>query len=143
MVSPNATVEPVQRGREIVQNGELKNIREKVGISATVQAHYIGVQPVQLHAWEKGRSSPSPRSAIKVTNWYIDVHVELSNTVHDFDQLVHVSRASQYLGMSYATVLDWCSRQMLRCSDLGPLGVFVPRDEVVNHSKSGLGGGER
>ena len=102
----------------------------------------IGVQPVQLHAWEKGRSSPSPRSAIKVAHWYTDAEAALEREDHPFEDLIHVSRASQYLGMSYATVLDWCGRRLLRCSDLGPLGVFVPRDEVKHLSKTGLGGGD-
>lgn len=97
----------------------------------------IGVPPTQLYQWERGQSRPSPTSAIKITKWY-DRALSALDLWSDLEQpqdLVHVSQASQYLGMSYTTVMDWCSRGLIRCKDFGALGLYVPRYEVASLSR--------
>lgn len=135
ITEPRDDQELAEQGKEILALGKLRELRDKLGLSTTVQAYMIGVQPIQLRFWEKGASAPSRRSAIKINNWYEGAMDKLGEVDVAFEDLVHLSVASQYLGISYAAVMDWCARDLLQCLDLGELGLYVPRHQVVTLSK--------
>lgn len=132
---PTEVSELSRLGREAIKNGQLVRTSESLDISVTTLAHMIGLAPGQLHSWIKGRSRPSNRSSEKVGQWYQRVVAQLDQAAVRSADLVHVSTASQYLGASYATVIGWCEQGILRCEDLGELGLYVHRDDVASLSK--------
>ena len=111
-----------------ITSGGLARLREQFSLSLTMQAHLIGVPPHSLAAWERGTTAPSAASIAKVTQWYEKAQVA-QETVNSAD-LVPLSTASQLLGVGMATVRERCRTGALPCLDLGPLGFYVPRDEL-------------
>jgi hypothetical protein len=94
-------------------------------------ASLIGVDAASLKMWVDGTREPSHTSARKVGEWMARVDVVKKSKTPP-DELVSLSMASQYLGMSYATVLEKCQTRELTCVDLGPLGVFILRSDIPN-----------
>lgn len=124
----------IQLGQKVVTDGSLKTIRGELGISVAVQAHMIGIQPIMIGSWESGKNRPSARSAVKVANWFThakEVLDSLAGHPVRSGELLHVSLASEQLGISYATITDWCQRNLIECVDLGTLGLYVRREQVM------------
>lgn len=125
-----------QVGLGLVHGHKLRELRERYGFSRSAQAHMIGVSPTALRSWENGRALSSV-SAKRVASWYTEVQ-EHGTSVEDdlldqieLGQLVHVTVASQQLAMSYSTILQKCQGGMLRCVDLGPLGLYISKAELL------------
>lgn len=119
-----------EHGLRVITDGHLRWLRNQLGLSITMQSHMIGVQPAALRSWEEGLSMPSSGSRSKVVDWYEQVMDRLAQADVVYADLVHVSLASQYLARSYATIQAMCTAGALRCVDLGPLGLYVAREEL-------------
>lgn len=120
----------MELGEEVLKKGHLSRLRDRLGLSVTMQSHMIGVQPSALRAWEQVTSRPSTGSLIKVGRWYEQAVDSLGKTDIGSADLVHVSLASQYLARSYTTIRAMCESGALRCVDLGTLGLYVAREEL-------------
>lgn len=122
-------------GRELVKNQSLRLVRDKYGLSRSAQAHMIGVPPTALRLWEDG-STPSRPCAARIANWYQFLAAWVASADEKLldmvaqGELIHVTVASQRLAMSYSTITEKCRTQVLRCYNLGPLGVYVHRDQL-------------
>lgn len=122
-------------GHRLVTEGKLRDLRNRLGLSVTMQSHMIGVQPAALRAWEAGTTMPSSPSCQKVLTWYEQAMDALDRPDVDSADLVHVSVASQYLARSYASIRAMCESGAIRCVDLGPLGLFVAREELAEPNR--------
>lgn len=131
---PSDEQELAQLGSDVVKNGQLVSIRDRFRLSTTMLAHMIGVAPGRLLLWLHNGYDPSRKSAIKIGNWYERATSKIAELEVGSADLVHVSTASQQLGASYATITDWCTRGLLRCQDLGVLGLYVHKDDIAGPS---------
>jgi predicted transcriptional regulator len=118
---------PVYR---LIRDGGLRELRLKLGLSVTMQAHMIGVQPIAVRGWETGQITPTQDSCNKVQAWYERAVDTLRQADIGSRDLVHVSQASQFLARSYVTLDRMCKSGALKCVDLGPLGLYVERAEL-------------
>lgn len=121
-------------GRDLVQTYRLRALREQFGFSRSAQAHMIGVSPTALRDWEEGVPL-SRASAQRVSKWHLSVDTvgvdeEVAESIRN-GELLHVTVASQQLAMSYGTITEKCRSGLLRCVDLGPLGLYIHRDELL------------
>lgn len=119
-----------EHGLRVISDGHLSWLRKQLGLSITMQSHMMGVQPAALRSWEEGLSMPSKASRTKVATWYEQVMDRLAQADVVYADLVHISLASQYLARSYVTIRAMCSTGALQCVDLGPLGLYVAREEL-------------
>ena len=123
-------------GHQYLREHKLRRLRERYGFSRSAQAHMIGVSPTALRDWERG-GSPSRISSRRVAQWYQEVE-EFEHSIEagvfldlEIGALVHVTNASQQLAMSYGTIVEKCREGMLRCVDLGPLGLYISKAELA------------
>jgi DNA-binding transcriptional regulator YiaG len=56
----------IVRGREIVESGDLRRVRETLGMSRPEMAALLGISWTTLRAWEFYGSVPRPEKAIHV-----------------------------------------------------------------------------
>lgn len=124
--------EQANAGREAITNGTIQNVKDTFDLSWPVVANLIGVDAASLKMWMDGTRVPSHASAVKVGEWITRVQDDGPPSRYRPDELVSLPVASQYLGMSYATVLQKCQDRELTCVDLGPLGVFILRVDIPN-----------
>lgn len=128
-------------GREVIDTGKLVALKETFNLTWPVMANLIGVDPASLKMWAEGTRVPSHTSAKKLGVWMAAVRDQYPQfrAEHHPDDVVSLSMASQYLGMSYATVLQKCQARELTCVDLGPLGVFILKSDIPNLVEAGHG----
>lgn len=119
-------------GREALSGGGVLSLKQRFNLSWPVMASLIGVDAASLKMWVEGTREPSHASARKVGAWMLNLQLNGPITRHEPQDLVSLSMASQYLGMSYATVLQKCQARELTCVDLGPLGVFILKSDIPN-----------
>lgn len=124
-------------GREALSSGRVRSLKEQFNLSWPALASLIGVDAASLKMWIDGTREPSHLSARKVGAWmlqadYAEKSVALRADGVTPDDLVSLSTAAQYLGMSYATVLQKCQDRELTCVDLGALGVYILKMDLPN-----------
>lgn len=123
------------RGREALTNGRVRSLKEQFNLSWPAVANLIGVDAASLKMWIDGTREPSHASARKVGAWILQADYAQRGVVLRADgvtpeDLVSLSMAAQYLGMSYATVLQKCQDRELTCVDLGALGVYILKRDL-------------
>lgn len=125
--------ELIRLGQLSILNGDLRRLRDKVGLSRNAQAHLIDVTPDALKRWEAGEQGMNAQSALRVGEWFWAAQRAIEDAeAHgvDLGELVPLSTASQYLAMSAEEVLEKCQTGDLRCEDLGELGRFIYRAHI-------------
>jgi hypothetical protein len=119
-------------GRHAINSGAVLRLKNQYDLSWPVLAGLMGVDPASLKMWVEGTRVPSHMSARKIGAWIHDVQNIGPISRHQPDELVSLSMAAQYLGMSYATVLQKCQAHELTCVDLGALGTFILKSDIPN-----------
>jgi hypothetical protein len=119
-------------GRAALANGRVRSLKDQFNLSWPVMANLIGVDAASLKMWVDGTREPSHTSAKKLGAWYLSVQDTYKQICMDYgaDDMVSLSVAAQYLGMSYATVLEKCQARELTCVDLGALGVYILKSDL-------------
>lgn len=122
-------------GREAIASGRVRSLKEQFNLSWPAIANLIGVDAASLKMWVDGTREPSHTSARKLGVWLLQAnHAEkgLARRADGVtpDDLVSLSTAAQYLGMSYATVMQKCQARELTCVDLGALGIYVLKTDL-------------
>lgn len=124
--------EQAETGREAIRSGKILSLKEQFNLSWPVLANAIGCDPTALRQWVTGDRQPTHEYARRLGAWLLEVQDTIGNShiEHHPDDLVSLSVASQYLGMSYTTVLQKCQERTLTCVDLGGLGVFILKSDL-------------
>lgn len=130
-----------EHGRKALSSGRVRSLKEQFNLSWPALANLIGVDAASLKMWIDGTREPSHASAKKVGAWmlqadYAQQGVALRADGITPEDLVSLSMAAQYLGMSYATVLQKCQARELTCVDLGALGVYILKTDLPNLKES-------
>lgn len=124
--------EQAESGREAIRTGKILSLKEQFNLSWPGIAALIGCDTTALKAWVAGDRAPSMEHARRIGAWMLEVQDTIDNVTlqHDPEDLVPLSVASQYLGMSYMTVLQKCQDRALTCVDLGALGVYILKSDL-------------
>lgn len=125
-------------GRRAITSGRISSLRDQFNLSWPVMANLIGVDAASLKMWVDGTREPSHASARKLGAWYLSVQDTYKQICMDYeaDEMVSLSQAAQYLGMSYATVLQKCQARELTCVDLGALGIYILKSDLPSLKES-------
>lgn len=124
--------EQAESGREAIRTGKILSLKERFNLSWPTMAALIGCDATALKAWVSGERKPSMDYARRIGAWLLEVQdtIETVKFDHAPEDLVPLSVASQYLGMSYMTVLHKCQERALTCVDLGALGVYILKSDL-------------
>lgn len=124
--------EQAEGGREGIRSGRLLSLKEQFNLSWPVLASLIGCDATALRQWVAGTREPNDEYAQRLGAWLLEIEdtIEDITLKHDPEELVPLSIASQYLGMSYTTVLQKCQERALTCVDLGGLGIYIHKRDL-------------
>jgi hypothetical protein len=122
-------------GRKALTNGRIRTLKDQFNLSWPTMANLIGVDAASLRMWVEGTREPSHASAKKLGVWLLQADHAAKDVARRADgvspdDLVSLSVAAQYLGMSYGTVLQKCQDRELTCVDLGALGVYIMKTDL-------------
>lgn len=131
-MTQDTEVDLAKLGYRVVLGGELAALRDKLRMTRNAQARLIGVEGESLRKWEMLDRAMNVDSAIRVGEWWWGaqgVIEEIEGDV-DFDKLIPISRAAQYMGVAQADLEKEVSRKLVKGEELGVLGTFVYRSEM-------------
>jgi DNA-binding XRE family transcriptional regulator len=125
--------ELVLLGYEVVLFGRLAELRKKVHLSRNAMSGLIGVDPESLTKWERLERAMNIDTALRIGEWFWAAEKTLNDveTKVDFDKMVPVSKAAQFLGMPQSDVEQAINAGQIQAERLGELGTFVYRSEVT------------
>lgn len=122
----------VRLGYRVVLFGQLAELRKKVHLSRNAQAILMGVDPESLRKWEELDRAMNIETALRIGEWYWGAENMLNGLDPgiDFDKMVPISKAAQYMGMQQSEIEDLINRGEVSSERLGVLGTFVYRTEM-------------
>lgn len=127
----------IQAGLRLATSGELRRLREKLGLSRAAMAEFMYLSPVTYARLESLESSkgPVPRiwanSADRVSRFtasaerQLEILAEADISIKD---LLPLHTAATLLGLPQEVVLAAVRRGEIQGRDLGVLGFWLPRD---------------
>ena len=120
-------------GREAVESGWLKSLREKLSMPQAAMAALMGTAAARYRLWE---ADPGTRlwtkSAQRVGRFYrsaLNQIVILDERGVDLDTLVPFMAVAPRLGMTHEGLLARYRRGEVRGEDLGVLGLWMTKAE--------------
>lgn len=124
----------VRLGYRVVLFGQLAELRKKVHLSRSAQAILIGVDPESLPKWERLDRAMNIETALRIGEWFWGAEQMLKSFGPDgidFDKLVPISKAAQYMGMQQSDIEELINRGEVTHERLGVLGTYVYRTEMT------------
>lgn len=132
----NTESELVLLGYQVTLFGELAELRDKTGMSRNAQARLMGVDGESLRKWENLDRAMNIRSALCIGEWFWGAKEAMRGV--DFKQLVPVSKAAQYMGVSQGEIELMADQNKVEHERLGVLGTFINRREIDRTIDLGL-----
>jgi len=133
----------VKLGFFVTLEGDLAQLRKKVGLTRSAQARLMGVDAEALREWESLGRAMTLDSAKRVGEWFHwaqEALGELSDTGVDVSDLVPASSAAQHLGVRTeeleAEADGEAHAAQHRHAVLGVLGTFLYRDDIKSLRKN-------
>lgn len=130
--------ELIRLGVSATIGGDLRHLRDQVGLTRNAQAKLMGVTPDALRRWEAVTQGMNHESALRVGEWFWAARRALEQLADDgvsITDLVPLSTASQHLAMGPDDILAKCQSGTLRCEDLGVLGMYIYRSCIPSLDK--------
>lgn len=124
----NTESELVLLGYQATLFGGLAEIRKKTGLSRNAQSRLIGVDGESLRKWEDLDRAMNIESALRIGEWVWGANQVMGGV--NFNKLLPVSKAAQYLGTSQGEIETAVDHGHLKHERLGVLGTFIHRSEV-------------
>jgi DNA-binding XRE family transcriptional regulator len=121
----------IKLGYRVVMNGELAQLREKVGMSRNAQANLIEVVSNSLARWEALERSMNIETAQRIGEWFWGAQQALKAAPGlDFDLLICGAKAAQSLHVPIEDLDEIIAERKLRHEKLGVLGTFIYATEL-------------
>lgn len=118
-------------GREAVESGWLKSLREKLGMPQAAMADLVGTDAARYRLWETEPDTRLwTRSAQRVGRFYrsaLNQIIVLEEKGIDLDTLVPFMAVAPRLGMTHEGLLARYRRGDVRGEDLGVLGLWMTK----------------
>lgn len=120
--------ELTELGREVIKDGRLSDLRERLGWSRNAMAEALLISPITYSAWE---ASPDTRlwqsTAEKVGAFYEAAMIVLET--FDMTDLVPFYFLASDLGIPQEELMRRYRDGKYAAEDLGPLGLWIRQDE--------------
>lgn len=128
------TLEEVRLGREVVAEGNLRPLREKLGLTRSAMAELLHTSMFTYSSWElRPNTVLWPSTAGRIGRFYRAATAQLEGLEADgiqLDELMPLHIASSLLGMPQELLFQWYREGKFNAVDLGILGLWLYRDEV-------------
>lgn len=127
-MSNNTEAELVLLGYQATLFGGLAEVRKKTGLTRNAQSRLIGVDGESLRKWENLDRAMTIESALRIGEWYWGAQQVMTGI--EFDKLMPVSKAAQFMGTSQGDLEQWADDGRINHDRLGVLGTFIHRSEI-------------
>lgn len=131
---PDDMISNVVRGRQIVLSGQLRELREKLGLSRTAMAVLLYASPITYAQWE---TRPEARmwaaTAEKIAKFYDAATFQLQAAEEDgvdMSTMYPFHIAATLLGVSHELLLRKYREGEVHATDLGILGLWVDKADM-------------
>lgn len=124
------------RGRNAVLNGHLQDLRKKIGLTRSAMAELLSMSPVTYSRCEL----PSYAGVMWKTTaerlgrfvWLAEQQVaELEDDGLKLDDLIPLPVIATLAGLPQELLMKWHRDGVIACEDLGILGLWVHREDLV------------
>lgn len=117
-------------GEAVIRAGWLRAIRQHLGMSGNAMAAALNTYPATYRSWENTDKDLRHTSTETIGRFYFAVLTQLA-LLEKYGwspaDLVPLTQVAIQSGTALSVVQRRCEEEQMRCLDLGPLGVFVPR----------------
>lgn len=131
-MTQDTEVDLAKLGYRVVLGGELAALRDRLRMTRNAQARLIGVEGESLRKWEMLDRAMNIETALRVGEWWWGAQgvIEEVDGDVDFDKLIPISRAAQYMGIGQTDLETMASNKEVKAEQLGVLGTFIYRTEM-------------
>lgn len=127
-------IEHVLLGREVVEDGRLKQLREQLGFSVNIMSEVLYMNAVSYRRWESGTGAAlRPSIAERLGRFYIQANKALELLAEqglDLKDLVPFHLVAGAAGLPHEILLQHCRQGRVNGVDLGILGMWLRRSEL-------------
>lgn len=128
-------IEMVRLGREVVDDGRLKTLRERLGFSRSMMSELFHVTPVTYTRWEHATGAKLRiLVAEKLGRFYRQTAVimdELEQTGVDVKNLIPIHLVAAAAGVPQELLLSRYREGDFEAVDLGILGLWLHREDLA------------
>lgn len=122
-------------GRRAVAAGELKQLRETLGLTVNAMAEFLGTTQNTYRTWEENRVGRMwPQTAERIgrfilhANRHLDFLAEHGVTI---DSLIPLHKVAGQLGIPHEILIKRYREGLFQADDLGILGLWVDREDIM------------
>jgi len=127
-------IEFIRLGREVIDDGRLKALRERLGFSANVMSELLHINPMTYRNWEKGTGARMRHlAAEKLGRFYAQAEQAVQAVESDgivLSTLVPFHLVAAAAGMPHEMLLAKCRNGQVDGVDLGILGLWLRRADL-------------
>ena len=124
-------IEHEERGRAVVANGDLRRLRDRLGLTRTAMAELLHTSTLTYTGWE---SRPDrtlwPSTAERIGRFYTQAERALNELDEDLGELLPFYLAATYAGLPQEILLRFYREGKVLGVDLGILGLWLHRDDL-------------
>lgn len=125
----------IRLGREIIDDGRLKALREQLGFSANVMAELLHISPMTYRNWERGTGERMrPMAAERLGRFFSQASqaaaLALGEQGIHLGDLVPFHLVAAAAGMPHEMLLNKCRTGQIDGIELGILGLWLRRTDL-------------
>lgn len=128
----SSPTESAARGREAIANGELKQLRDRLGLTRTAMAELLHTSLVTYTTWEvRPTVRVWPSTAERVGRFITQAAIVLNQLDEDLGDLIPFYVAATHAGLPQEILLRWYREGQIQAVDLGILGPWLHREDLA------------
>ena len=120
-------------GRRAWENGELLEMRERLGLSHNAMAEFLGTSQATYKTWEFGTVSMYRTTFQRIGRFLLHAYRQLDYLAEygcDISTLTPLHRVAGELGVPHEILMARYREGLFTADDLGILGLWVDRQDV-------------
>jgi transcriptional regulator with XRE-family HTH domain len=122
-----------ERGQQLVREGQLRELREKLGLTHTAMAAFLYISPATYRAWELGGDRNIwAAKAERLDRFYNSAMRQLTTLERKgrkMEDLMPLQAAASMMGLPQEVLAERYRNKEMKCVDLGILGLWVHRKD--------------
>lgn len=128
-------IDMIRLGREIINDGRLKGLRERLNFSRNLMSELFHVTPVTYTRWENGRGENlRPLVAERIGRFYVNTNDVVDTLTKDgisIGDLVPFHLVAAAMGIPGEVLMGRYRDGEFEAVDLGILGLWLHREDLV------------
>jgi DNA-binding XRE family transcriptional regulator len=131
-VEPDTEIEAY--GRYAWENGELKAMRERLGLSHNAMAEFLGTSQATYKTWESGEVTVYRSTCQRIGRFLLLARRQLDYLAEydcDVSTLTPLHKVAGQLGVPHEILMARYRDGLFSADDLGILGLWVDREDLA------------